>query len=190
MKFLVIEDKKLTKELRKAGFSVDVASVGEAEECAAAGDYDVLVLSDNQTNLLKRLRQKGLDANVLVLGSTGRRLVGMFRAWRRLLTSARDATRLSVGDVTLDLRRRLAWRGGQRIDLQPNEFSLLEIFLRKAGAVLTKDEILRQVWGYSFDPGTNVVDVLVYRLRTKIDKGFDTKSIVTVRGSGYLFRPV
>ena len=83
---------------------------------------------------------------------------------------------------------RRATREGRSIELRPREFTLLEYLMRNAGRVVSKTMILSHVWDYSFDPGTNVVDVLVFRLREKIDKGFDTKLIHTVRGAGYVIR--
>ncbi|MEM9750396.1 MAG: winged helix-turn-helix domain-containing protein, partial [Pseudomonadota bacterium] len=79
-------------------------------------------------------------------------------------------------------------RGGQRIDLQPREFKLLSYLLRHAGRIVTRAMLLENVWGYHFDPQTNVIDVHISRLRSKIDKGFDTPLLETVRGSGYRLR--
>ena len=79
-------------------------------------------------------------------------------------------------------------RAGREIELRPREFALLEYLMRNAGRVVTKTMILSHVWDYSFDPQTNVVDVLVFRLREKVDKGFPTKLIHTVRGSGYVLK--
>lgn len=191
VKFLVIEDTRLTKELRGAGFSVDMAAAGEAIERICSGAYDLLVMSDAQSGLLRAFGRRGLGVPVLVLGEAeraGRRLTIRLRAWRRLIARARAKTRISAGGVTLDLGRRVAERGGKRIVLQPNEAALLEILMKRPGTPITKEEILRRVWGYRFDPRTNVVDVLVYRLRSKIDRDFDSKAIVTVRGEGYLFK--
>jgi two-component system OmpR family response regulator len=93
-----------------------------------------------------------------------------------------------VGDLTLDLLSRKVERAGRPIDLRPREFALLEYLMRHPGRVLSKTMILSHVWGYSFDPGTNVVDVLVSRLRDKVDEGFDSKLIHTVRGAGYVLK--
>ena len=103
--------------------------------------------------------------------------------------AAADTTSLSVGDLTLDLLTRKATRGGRPLEpLRPREFALLEYLMRNAGRVVSKTMILSHVWDYSFDPRTNVVDVLVFRVREKIDKGFDAKLIHTVRGMGYVLR--
>lgn len=98
------------------------------------------------------------------------------------------ATRLEFADLSLDLLKRRATRGGQTIDLQAKEFALLEYLMRNPERVVSKTMILDRVWEYAFDPQTNVVDVLVSRLRTKIDRGFDTKLIHTIRGVGYVLR--
>jgi two-component system OmpR family response regulator len=105
----------------------------------------------------------------------------------RRASQATEASRLTVGDVTLDLLGREVTRGGERVELQPREFSLLEYLLRHAGRTVTKTMILEHVWDYSFDPQTNVVDVLVHRLRAKVDP--DRRRLHTIRGVGYVFRP-
>jgi two-component system OmpR family response regulator len=97
-------------------------------------------------------------------------------------------TRLQVGDLELDLLTRTAKRAGSAIDLQPREFRLLEYLMRHAGQVVTRTMLLENVWDYHFDPQTNVIDVHVSRLRSKIDKGFDRQLLHTVRGAGYMIR--
>lgn len=104
-------------------------------------------------------------------------------------TQSTQPTQLHGGDILFDLLARKVTRSGQTIDLQAKELSLLEYFLRNPGRVLTKTQILENVWNYQFDPQTNVVDVLVFRLRTKVDKDFDKKVIQTIRGVGYVFQP-
>ena len=93
-----------------------------------------------------------------------------------------------MGDLTLDLLSRSVERAGRSLNLRPREFALLEYLIRHPGRVLSKTMILSHVWGYSFDPGTNVVDVLVSRLRDKVDEGFASKLIHTVRGAGYVLK--
>ena len=93
-----------------------------------------------------------------------------------------------IPDLSLDLLTRRAERAGKPIDLRPREYGLLEYLLRNQGRVLTKTMILSHVWGYNFDPGTNVVDVLVSRLREKIDRDFEPKLLHTVRGVGYTLK--
>ncbi|MGI4953809.1 MAG: response regulator transcription factor [Janthinobacterium lividum] len=98
-------------------------------------------------------------------------------------------TKLSVGDLDMDLLSRTVRRQGQKIDLQPREFRLLEFLMRHASQVVTRTMLLEGVWDYHFDPQTNVIDVHVSRLRQKIDKPFDTAMIHTVRSAGYMLRP-
>lgn len=96
-----------------------------------------------------------------------------------------DLTRLTVADLEVDLLRREVHRNGIRIDLQPREFQLLEYLMRHAGQVVTRTMLLEAVWGYHFDPQTNVIDVHMSRLRNKIDKNFTAPLLHTIRGSGY-----
>src|SRR5215217_7192038 len=108
---------------------------------------------------------------------------------RATTTSASATTELTVGDLTLDVLARRAVRSGREIELRPREFTLLEYLMRNAGRVVSKTMILSHVWDYAFDPRTNVVDVLVFRLRDRIDKGFERKMLQTVRGIGYVLQP-
>lgn len=107
---------------------------------------------------------------------------------RRASTGGTGETRLSFGGVTLDLLTRQVTRDGVAISLQAKEMALLEYFLRSPERVLSKTMILQHLWDYSFDPQTNVVDVVVCRLRSKIDRGFPSKLVHTLRGVGYVFR--
>ncbi len=100
-------------------------------------------------------------------------------------TTEQPVTVLRVADLELDLLRREARRGRERIDLQPREFQLLEFLMRHAGQVVTRTMLLEGVWNYHFDPQTNVIDVHISRLRSKIDRGFDRQLLHTVRGAGY-----
>ena len=95
-------------------------------------------------------------------------------------------TRLEVGDIMLDLLRREVTRGGRVIHLQPREFALLEQLMRNAGRIVTRTMLLEQVWGFHFDPGTNVIDVHIGRLRRTIDGTGQLALIHTVRGTGYM----
>jgi two-component system OmpR family response regulator len=115
-------------------------------------------------------------------------LLARVQALIRRATGAPSSTHLTVGDLTLDLMTRRASRQGRDIELRPREFALLEYLMRNAGRVVSKTMILSHVWDYSFDPRTNVVDVLVFRLREKIDKGMEPKLIHTVRGIGYVLK--
>ncbi len=102
--------------------------------------------------------------------------------------AATHPTRLATGDLVLDLLTREVVRGGEKIDLQPREFALLEYLMRQAGRVVSKTMILEHIWDYSFDPQTNVVDVLICRLRNKVDRDFEVKMIQTIRGVGYVLK--
>jgi len=99
-----------------------------------------------------------------------------------------ETTTLEVGELSLNLINREVVRGGRRIDLQPLEYSLLAYLMRNREKVVSKTMIMEHVWDYHFDPQTNVVEARICRLRDKIDKGFDTKLIHTVRGVGYVLR--
>lgn len=107
---------------------------------------------------------------------------------RRTHAESAPRTRLTVGDLELDLLARDVRRGGQKIDLQPREFRLLEFLARHAGQVVTRTMLLEKVWDYHFDPQTNVIDVHVSRLRQKVDKPFIQPMIHTVRNAGYILR--
>jgi two-component system OmpR family response regulator len=113
-------------------------------------------------------------------------LSARLQALIRRSTRAPEATRLTAGDVTMDLVARAVTVAGRAVDLQPREFSLLEYLLRHPGRPVTKTMILEHVWDYSFDPQTNVVDVLMHRLRAKVDP--ERTRIETVRGVGYVFK--
>ena len=135
-------------------------------------------------------RVKGLKAggdDYLVKPFAFSELLARLEALDRRSKSAGEATAttLKVGDLELDLLRREVRRGGQNIDLQPREFQLLEFLMRHAGQVVTRTMLLEGVWDYHFDPQTNVIDVHISRLRSKIDRGFDRALLHTVRGVGY-----
>ena len=115
-------------------------------------------------------------------------LLARLEALARRAGGEGDETRLRVADLELDLLSRVVTRAGREIALQRREFELLAYFMRHAGQVVTRTMLLERVWGYHFDPRTNVIDVHVSRLRRKIDKGFDGPLIHTVRGVGYSLR--
>ena len=115
-------------------------------------------------------------------------LVARLEALLRRARIDGGATRLRLDDLEMDLLSRVVRRAGHDVTLQPREFDLLACFMRHAGQVVTRTMLLEQVWGYHFDPQTNVIDVHVSRLRRKIDKGFDNPLIHTVRGVGYCLR--
>ncbi len=203
--------------LREAGFVVDHASDGESGlHLATSASHDVAVVDLmlprlDGLSLIQQMRQQGVHTPVLILSAkhtVDDRVAGLkaggddyltkpfafpellarTEALIRRATNAPVATRLSVGDLTLDLVSRTATRDGRTIELRPREFTLLEYLMRNAGRVVSKTMILAHVWDYSFDPGTNVVDVLVFRLREKVDRGFDTRLLHTVRGVGYVLK--
>jgi two-component system OmpR family response regulator len=116
-------------------------------------------------------------------------LLARVQALVRRSSQAAPVTTLTVHDLELDLLSRRVTRAGKEIDLRPREFTLLEYLMRNTGKVVSKTMILSHVWGYQFDPQTNVVDVLVSRLREKLDRPFDQPLLHTVRGVGYVLRP-
>jgi two-component system OmpR family response regulator len=208
----------VVKGLKQSGFAVDHAADGEAALDLAAGvDYDAAVVDVmlpklEGFSLVRRLRAQGSRTPVIMLSAKAAvedrvqglqagaddyltkpfafsELLARVQALIRRATRAAEPTRLEAGGLTLDLLTREAARGGQKIELQPREFQLLEYLMRHAGRVVTKTMILEHVWDYSFDPQTNVVDVLVSRLRTKVDRDFPVKLIHTQRGVGYVLRP-
>lgn len=107
---------------------------------------------------------------------------------RRNRNEAQPLTKLTVGDLEIDLLSRSVRRGGQKIDLQPREFRLLEFLMRHTGQVVTRTMLLEGVWDYHFDPQTNVIDVHISRLRQKIDKPFDRPLVHTIRNAGYMLQ--
>jgi two-component system, OmpR family, response regulator len=206
------------KGLREAGFAVDVADDGRAgldRALATAYDaaiVDVMLPGMDGLALIDALRARGVRTPVLILSarrSVDDRVRGLqaggddyltkpfafaellarVQALIRRATGAAEPTRLTVGDLSLDLLTRKVQRGTQALDLRPREFGLLEYLMRNAGRVVSKASILSHVWGYNFDPNTNVVDVLVSRLRDRIDRPFPVKLLHTVRGAGYVLRP-
>ena len=166
------------------------------------GVLETLRAQDNQTPVLFLSAMVGVDDRVRGLQAGGddyltkpfafsellARVEALTRRRRAAQSAARGATLLVVGDLEMDLLSRTVRRRGQKIDLQPREFRLLEFLMRHAGQVVTRTMLLEGVWDYHFDPQTNVIDVHVSRLRQKIDKPFDAASIQTVRSAGYMLR--
>jgi two-component system OmpR family response regulator len=203
--------------LREAGFALDHAADGDAGLAAATGQpYDVAIVDlmlpkRDGLSLIEELRRRGITTPVLILSArrsvddrvrglqTGgddyltkpfafAELLARVQALVRRASRAPETTMLTVEDLTLDLLSRRVTRGGKPIDLRPREFTLLEYLMRNIGKVVSKTMILSHVWEYNFDPQTNIVDVLVSRLREKIDRPFETKLLQTVRGVGYVLR--
>jgi two-component system OmpR family response regulator len=154
---------------------------------ASANTTPVLILSalGEVDDRVKGLKAGGDD--YLVKPFAFSELLARLEALARRAKSSAEAqpTTLKVADLEMDLLRREVRRGGKPIDLQPREFQLLEFLLRHAGQVVTRTMLLEGVWDYHFDPQTNVIDVHISRLRSKIDKGFDRPLLHTVRGAGY-----
>ena len=205
------------KGLVQAGFAVDhVTSAEEAMELGGLGSYDVAVVDVmlpgmDGISFIESLRKEDLRLPVVILSakrSVEDRIKGLraggddyitkpfafsellvrIHALLRRVNMSRSPVTLTAGELSMDLVTRDVARAGRRIELQPREFSLLEYFLRNVGQVLSKTLIMEHVWDYHFDPQTNVVDVLVSRLRSKIDRGFTNKMIHTIRGVGYVLK--
>jgi two-component system, OmpR family, response regulator len=137
-------------------------------------------------------RVKGLQAggdDYLVKPFAFSELLARVQALIRRSTQSSDPIQLKAADLTMNLLTREVTRAGKPIELQAREFALLEYLMRNAGRPVTKTLILEHVWDYSFDPQTNVVDVLVHRVRSKVDRDFQTKLIHTIRGVGYVLKP-
>lgn len=204
--------------LKQNAFSVDHAPDGEEGLKLArmvthdAAVLDIMLPKLDGLSLLRQLRQDKIHTPVLILSAKASvddrvkglqaggddyltkpfafsELLARLHALIRRATHTVEPTQFSASDLTLDLLTREITRGGQKIDLQSREFALLELLLRHPGRAVTKTMILENLWDYSFDPQTNVVDVLVHRLRTKVDKDFPVKLIQTIRGVGYVLKP-
>jgi DNA-binding response OmpR family regulator len=208
----------LEQALTEAGYQVDIAPNGKtAESFAQANSYDILIVDlglpdQDGISLITHLRNEGVRAPVLILSarrSVDDRVRGLELggddyltkpfALAELLARLRnllkrnaphnsETTRLRVQDLELDLLKREASRGGQALQLTPQEFVLLEYLCRNAGRVVTRSMILDQVWGMRIQPDTNVVDVHIYRLRGKVDGNQQTPLIRTLRGVGYVLK--
>lgn len=183
---------------------------------AIAGDFDVLIVDRlipqlDGLSVVKALRDKGVSAPVLfltALGAVEDRVAGLeggaddylvkpfslaelqarVNALARRAPMREDETVLTIADLTLDRLARIVRRGDKEIDLQPREFQLLEALMLNAGRVLTRTMLLAWVWRIRFDPGTNIVEAHMSRVRTKIDRGGDPPLIHTIRGEGYVIR--
>ena len=186
----------------------------DGAHAALTGEYDLIVLDVMLPGLdgwgiLRRLRAAGGEVPVLFLTARGQvedrvrglelgaddylvkpfafaELLARVRTLLRRGSKAKDSEFLLVADLELDLLRRRATRGGQRIDLTAKEFALLELLMRRRGEVLPRSLIASQVWDMNFDSDTNVIEVAVRRLRAKVDDGFSLRLIRTVRGMGYV----
>jgi two-component system OmpR family response regulator len=208
----------VVKGLREAGHTVEHADNGrDGLFLAASENFDAIILDrmlpggidglrlletlraqDNATPVVFLSALSQVDDRVKGLKAGGDDYITKPFAFAELLARVEALTRrgktdgpttkLSVGDLEMDLLSRGVRRGGQKIDLQPREFRLLEYLMRHAGQVVTRTMLLEGVWDYHFDPQTNVIDVHVSRLRQKIDKPFDLPLLHTVRNAGYMLR--
>ncbi|MDK9705639.1 MAG: response regulator transcription factor [Desulforhopalus sp.] len=207
----------LEKGLKEAGFTVDVRGDGQTGlEMALDDAYDAAVIDLMLPKLdglavIETMRREGVDTPVLILSarqSVDDRIQGLQRggddymvkpfSFSELLARLQALIRrdkkntqpmvLRVGDLQMDLLKHEIFRAGEKIELPAKEYNLLEYMMRHPGIVISKTAILERVYDYSFDPQTNVVDVLVCRLRNKIDKDFEDKMIHTVRGMGYVLK--
>ena len=206
----------VVKGLKQAGYGVDRCADGEEALILAdttsydAAIVDLMLPRLDGLSLIHRMRAKKLRTPVLILSAKASvddrvrgleaggddyltkpfaftELLARVQALIRRATQSTEPNRLTCGDLSLDLLTREVRRGAEVIDLQPREYSLLEYLMRNAGRPVSKTMIIEHVWDYAFDPGTNIVDVLVHRLRGKIDP--DKTRLHTVRGVGYVLRP-
>jgi len=205
----------VTKGLVQAGFSVDHAVDGvDGLFMAQQVAYDVAVVDimlprlDGLT-LIERLRRQKINTPIIVLGAKKAvddrvrglqaggddylvkpfaftELLARIQTLLRRSQSSEEPTRLSVGDLSLDIVKRKVARAGKEIELQQREFALLEYLMRNAGRVVSKTMIMEHVWDYNFDPESNVVESRICRLRDKIDRAAQNKLLHTIRGVGYL----
>ncbi|MDA0998547.1 MAG: response regulator transcription factor [Proteobacteria bacterium] len=204
------------KALSEAGHVVDHAADGEVAADMASEPYDVLIIDRmlpklDGLSLVEQLRGSGSKTPVLFLSALGKvddkvaglraggddylvkpyalaELIARVEVLGRRTWIPDAQVTLVSGDLKMDIIARTVTRAGKDIDLQPREFKLLEYLLRNAGRVVTRTMLLENVWGYHFDPQTNVIDVHISRLRSKIDKEFDVALLETVRGTGYRLR--
>src|SRR5215210_3726189 len=206
----------LVKAFREVGYVADLAGDGEEGLALAdSGNYDVLVVDRmlpkrDGLSVIGTLREKGNQTPALILSALGQvddRVKGLRAggddylpkpySFAELLARTevlarrhgrREETIYRVADLELDRLSHQVTRGGQEIVLQPREFRLLEYLMKHAGQVVTRTMLLENVWDYHFDPQTNVIDVHISRLRSKIDKGFKISLLHTIRGAGYMIR--
>jgi len=207
----------ILKGMKAEGYAVDHASDGqEGLHMAVTEPYDAAIIDVmlpklDGLSVIEKMRKEKVNTPVIILSAKGSvddrvkglqvggddylpkpfafsELLARVQALIRRGSGLSEPIRLTVGDLTMNLLNREVTRGGQRIELQRLEFSLLEYLMRSAGKVVSKTMIMEHVWDYNFDPQTNVVESRICRLRDKIDRGFDKKLIHTVRGVGYALK--
>lgn len=198
-------------------YTIDQAFDGiDGMHLSLTENYDLMILDimlpgiDGLT-IIEKMRKSNINTPVIVLSakrSTDDRIKGLhtgaddyltkpfsfsellarIQALLRRASGTAEPTTITVGDLVIDLLSRDVKRGEELIDLQPKEFALLQYLAQNSGTVISKTAILERLWDYNFDPQTNVVDVLVCRLRNKIDRSYDRKIIHTLRGIGYVLK--
>ena len=207
----------LVRAFRETGHVADLASDGEEGFAMALdGKYDVLIVDRmlpkrDGLSVIGELREKNIETPVLILSALGQvddrvkglraggddylpkpysfsELLARVEVLARRRTGRNEDTVYRVGDLELDRLSHRVTRGGEEVLLQPREFRLLEYLMKHAGQVVTRTMLLENVWDYHFDPQTNVIDVHISRLRSKIDKGFSQPLLHTIRGAGYMIR--
>ncbi len=207
----------IVKGLKQAGFAVDHAANGEdgihlaLHESYDAAVIDIMLPKLDGLSLIEEIRRKKINTPVIILSAkrslddrvkglqTGgddyltkpfafSELLARLQALIRRASGAAETTRLTYGDLSMDILKREVTRADKKINLQPREFALLEYLMRNAGRAVSQTLIMEHVYDYNFDPQTNVVDVLVSRLRNKVDKDFEEKMIHTIRGVGYVLK--
>ncbi|OPY77118.1 MAG: Transcriptional activator protein CopR [Syntrophorhabdus sp. PtaU1.Bin058] len=207
----------VVRGLREAGFAVDRSADGEdGLHLALTEPYDVLIVDLmlpklDGLSLITSVRDLKPNIPIMILSAkrsvddrvkglqTGSddyltkpfafsELLARVQALIRRATGTPNPTRLEVADLVMDLLSREVTRSGQRIELQPKEFILLEYLMRNAGRVVSKTMIMEHVWDLNFDPQTNIVEARMSKLREKIDKDHDKKLIHTIRGAGYILK--
>jgi two-component system OmpR family response regulator len=207
----------IVKGLKAEGFAVDHARDGEnGLHLALTEPYDLAIIDimlpqKDGFEIIAALRREKIRLPVIILSARGAtedkvkglqlgsddyltkpfafsELLARIQALLRRSSGASEPTKLEAGDLSMNLITREVVRRGRKVELQPLEFSLLEYLMRNVGKVVSKTMIMEHVWDYYFDPQTNVVESRIYHLRDKIDKGFETKLIHTVRGVGYVLK--
>jgi len=207
----------ITKGMKEAGYVVDHAADGDEGLALAltepydAAIIDIMLPKRDGLSLIEEIRRNKVTTPVIILsvkGSVEDRVKGLqtgsddyltkpfafsellarVQALIRRASGATEPTRITFGNLSINLLTREVTRGDKKIDLQPMEFSLLEYLMRNAGRVVSKTMIMEHVWDYNFDPQTNIVEARICRLRDKIDRDFQEKLINTVRGVGYVLK--
>jgi len=207
----------IVKGLKEAGYCVDHAVDGiEGLDLALNNSYDIDIVDImlpklDGLSIIERMRKQKIETPVIILSakrSIDDRIKGLqsggddylikpfsfsellarIQAHLRRFSNVSETTQLTIHDLSLDLLARTVIRAGEKIELQPKEFTLLEYLMRNAGNIVSKTMIIERVWNYNFDPQTNVVEARISKLREKVDKKFNTSLIHTVRGLGYVFK--